>query len=66
MKDKPAIIVIVIAVSIFGVMLTGWVKNLSKLTDCDFEAPYKCEVVRTVGVVPPIGAVIGYMEFDGK
>lgn len=42
----------------------GWVSNLIKLTDCDFEAPYKCEVVHTIGVfIVPIGVFTGYMDF---
>ena len=40
----------------------GWVKNLIKLTDCDFESPYKCEVIHLVGLVPPIGAVTGWLN----
>ncbi len=42
---------------------TGWVKNLIKLSDCDFKEPYKAEIIRTVGVfVPPIGVVTGYIN----
>ena len=47
---------------ILVVLITGWVQNLNALTKCDFKAPYKCEVIRAVGILPPIGAVIGYME----
>jgi hypothetical protein len=50
---------------VFAVGLgTGWVKNIVKFTKCDFEAPYKTEVLRGVGIIPPIGAVIGWMTFD--
>ena len=41
---------------------TGWVKNLIKLTDCDFEAPYKAEVIHVVGLIPPVGMVTGWMD----
>ena len=48
----------------------SWGVNLVKLTECDFEAPYKCEVIRGIGVAPlaPIGVITGFMnfEFDGK
>ena len=44
--------------------VTGWGMNLYKLTQCDFESPYKCEVLRTVGLVPPIGAIMGYIDLD--
>ena len=52
--------VIVIVLFIAGAV--GWVKNIVKLTDCDFAAPYKCEIVHIAGLVPPIGAFVGYME----
>ncbi len=31
---------------------------------CDFEAPYKCEVVRGLTIVPfaPFGVITGYMD----
>ena len=45
------------------VCATGWVKNLIKLSNCDFESPYKAEVVHTVGLIPIVGAVVGYMDF---
>lgn len=37
--------------------------NIYKLTQCDFEAPYKAEVIRVVGIIPPVGAIFGYMDF---
>lgn len=42
---------------------TGWVKNLIKLSDCDFEAPYKAEIIHGVGIIPIIGMVTGWMDF---
>lgn len=43
--------------------LGGYVQNIYKLTQCDFEAPYKAEVIRAVGVFPPVGAIVGWMDF---
>ena len=40
----------------------GWVKNLIKLSECDFEEPYKAEVVHAVGLVPVVGMVTGYLD----
>jgi len=41
----------------------GWVMNVYKLTQCDFETPYKTEVIRVVStVVPVIGGFTGWME----
>lgn len=48
--------------SLIGVV--GWFMNLYKLTQCDFEPSYKAEVIRGAGVVvPPIGAIVGYLNF---
>ena len=44
----------------------GWCMNLYKLTQCDFESPYKCEAIRALGVVPPVGAIAGYFDIEGK
>ena len=54
--------VIVIAIIVIAAGI-GWVKNLIKLTECDFESPYKAEVIHTLGLVPIIGAFTGYMDF---
>ena len=53
-------------VSLFVVVFAtvGWIANIVKLTGCDFEAPYKCEVMRSIGIVPVIGAVMGYITLD--
>ena len=50
------IVVLILAVAV------GWVKNLIKLTDCDFDAPYKCEIIHTVGLIPPVGAITGWLD----
>ena len=42
---------------------TGWVKNIIKLSECDFEAPYKCEVMYSIGLIPTFGAIIGWLDF---
>ena len=41
---------------------TGWVKNLIKLTECDFEPSYKAEVIHIVGIIPPVGMVTGWLD----
>jgi hypothetical protein len=42
-------------------MGVGWVMNFYKFTQLDFEAPYKAEIIRAVGVVPIVGAFTGWM-----
>jgi hypothetical protein len=44
----------------------GYIMNIVKLTRCDFEAPYKSEIIRTIGLVPPIGIVVGYCSITDK
>jgi len=65
-KQKGFASIEMIAVFVLIVVLIcaiGWVKNVIKLSDCDFEAPYKCEVWHGVGIIPPVGAVTGWMDF---
>ena len=53
----------IVGIIIWLVVLTGWVKSIIKLTECDFEPSYKAEVVYMVGsIVPPVGAVVGWLE----
>lgn len=47
------------------VAVVGYVKNILALTECNFRAPYKAEVFRTVGVFTgPVGSVLGFMEIE--
>lgn len=43
---------------------TGWCMNLYKLVKTDFEAPYKAEAIRLVGLVPPVGAIVGWIDIE--
>lgn len=54
--------VLVIAIIVIAAGI-GWVKNLIKLTECDFASPYKAEVIHTLGLMPVIGIFTGYMDF---
>lgn len=42
----------------------GWCMNIYKLTQLDFEGPYKAEVLRVAGLLPPVGAIVGYLSID--
>ena len=48
------------------VLSIGWGMNAYKIVkQCDFESPYRCEVIRTIGFfVPPAGGIIGYMDIE--
>lgn len=51
-----------INILIIVVIGTGWVKNLIKLSECDFEPSYKAEVIHTIGLIPPVGAITGWLN----
>jgi hypothetical protein len=54
-----------IGIVILGIV--GYVKNIIGLVECDFEPSYKSEVIRGIGVVvPPVGAVAGWIDFKDK
>ena len=42
--------------------ITGYVKNIIKLTECDFKVISKCEIVHGIGVIPPVGIITGYLN----
>lgn len=53
----------IIAIFIWLTIIFGWISNIVKLAECNFTAPYKTEVIRSVGIVIfPLGAIIGYMD----
>jgi hypothetical protein len=52
----------VLVLAIIGMIVTGWIKNLIKLSDCDFDAPYKAEVIHAIGLFPPVGMVTGWID----
>ncbi len=56
---------IVILIGLF--CFTSWIMNASKLINSDFEAPYKSEIIRTIGLfIPPVGIVTGYMDIGDE
>jgi hypothetical protein len=59
MNMKGMMIFAAMIVIVVGI---GWVKNVIKLANCDFEAPYKAEVGHTVGLIPPVGMVTGWLD----
>ena len=54
--------VMFIQLLILIVVGTGWIKNLIKLTECDFEPSYKAEVIHIVGLIPPVGMITGWLD----
>ena len=58
--------IIIIQIAIVILIFGGWTMNLIKLIDLDFEAPYKAEVIRTAGIIPPVGAIVGWIEIKDE
>ncbi len=52
--------IIIIAIIILGCI--GWVKDVVKLIRCDFQAPYKAEVIYGIGAVTGLGSVVGWVN----
>ena len=64
MKNRRGFTVIqllIVILLVFG--LYGWGSNLYKFASCDFEAPYKAEIIHGIGLVPVVGIFTGYMDF---
>ena len=41
----------------------SWITNLVKFVKCDFEAPYKTEIIRSIGIpIPVVGMVTAWMD----
>lgn len=58
-RNPNAFLYSVFIVIVLG--FVGWCMNVYKLTQLDFEEPYRAEAIRAVGLIPPIGAVTGYI-----
>lgn len=64
---KPYLRIPIAAVIVFVLAFAGWVQNIVKLTQVDGKAPYKAEIIRVIGIVPPIGAIVGWLHIpDGE
>lgn len=52
-------------VLILILLMTPWVWNAVKFSNCDFESDYKCEVIHGIGVgVPPAAYVTVWFDTD--
>ena len=53
-----------LGVLILVLIITPWVWNFTKLTDCDFEPDYRCEVIHGLGIIPPITFITVWFSSD--
>ena len=63
-RDYSGILPIVLFILIFY----GYIANIYKLTQCDFDTPMRAEAFRIAGIVVfPMGIIEGYMDIeDGR
>jgi len=48
------------------VLLLAWVLNFVKFVNCDFESPYKCEVIHAIGIFTPGSIVTVWFDDDNN
>ncbi len=62
------ITMIVVGAALLALPVVGYVKNVAGFTRCDFETPYKAEIIRGTGILfPPVGMIAGYVDIkDGE
>ena len=53
-----------LAVVVAIVMITPWIVNAVKLSNCDFEANYRCEVIHGAGLIPPVAWITVWFDDD--
>ena len=57
------IVIVLLIVGLGGSI--GWGLNIYKLTETNFQEPYKAEIIRGVGVfAAPLGCIIGYIDIQ--
>lgn len=62
MDMKASITIFIVLVWILSVI--GWVMNIYKFTQCDFNGLGSCEGIRAVGIIAaPLGSIVGWMDF---
>jgi hypothetical protein len=57
---EPIVLVLFIIIPIY--MAIGWIKDIEKFSECDFQAPYKCEIIHGLGLIPPVGMITGWLN----
>lgn len=55
----------IIYLAVLVLVVWGYLTNLYKLTQLDFEPNYKAEAIRIIGIpVAPLGVIAGFVTFD--
>lgn len=64
MKNKFATLAIIVIVAIGCIGFIGYCKDIQKLTQTNFDRPYKAEIIYGIGAVTGLGAFIGWMDIQ--
>jgi hypothetical protein len=55
----------ILVLGLYFAIVGGYILNIYKLFQCDFEPNYREETIRTCGVFcPPLGVFIGYISLN--
>lgn len=65
-KQKGSALIGLVSLITIMVVISSWIVNLIHLTDCDFESPYKCEIIHLAGLVPPVALVTAWIGDDSN
>ena len=61
------VVTIIGILGLVGAIIFGGLSNIYKLCHNDFEAPYKSEIIRGVGIfIAPVGVIAGYMTIGDE
>jgi len=64
--EKLGFIGLALYIALVIALPIGWVVNVVKLVQLDFQEPYKVEIIRGVGAVTPIGGIVGFIKITDK
>lgn len=56
-------LVVFIYLVLIGLSITGYIKDIKHLIDCDFKPTYKAEILYGIGAVTGLGAIFGWIDF---
>jgi hypothetical protein len=61
-KHNKDVLLRTVFMLVMGFGMVGYGLNLYKLSQCDFKPPYTPDFLRVVGLLPPAGAFLGYVD----
>lgn len=56
------IIVMIMYICVPLLVIYGYVMNFVYFVGLDFNEPYKAEIIRGIGVLSGVGAIVGYID----